>query len=134
MYQPVPNHNSETSPPAFVPRPLRDAGNILEQPHRICFVFYYPYTDVQMDTCTGWLGYRLNQLEAWYTSTPEHPDKRFSHVELLMEDGKSYSIRWGGAVHAESRDYTNKPAYAFLEQIVSAAHYSEIHSLCRRGH
>jgi hypothetical protein len=98
---------------------------------RIVLAFFTPHADLGAeDTWWACVASRLNGLSAWYTAVGSQPQSRFSHVEIVLESGYSYSIRWGEVVHEEKRTYGDDN-YGFVAIDVSPEQYACVESRCK---
>lgn len=91
----------------------------------VTLVFFHPWTDVATNGACCGMSVPINRLCSWWTCDERQPNRRFSHVELLME-GWSYGIRWGERVHADRRNYTNEDAYGFLTLYVEPTDHQRL--------
>lgn len=94
--------------------------------------FFTPGADLNeknADTLTH-LCIQMNRFAAWWSADARCPEKRFSHVELLLEDGFSYSIKMGSCVSQTWRTYKDRDLYGFLNVRVKKKHLHEIQKVC----
>ena len=96
--------------------------------------FFTPSADFQQedDSFSTRLSIKLNLLAAWWSLDSRCENKRFSHVELLLDNGYSYSIKIGSSVTKTWRNYKDRNLYGFLNVAVSKKCMQKVRNICER--
>lgn len=94
--------------------------------------FFTPSADLDEENA-NWLTkicIKMNQFAAWWSADSRCAEKRFSHVELLLDDGFSYSIKMGSCVSQTWRNYRDRELYGFVNVRINKKYLHEIHKQC----
>lgn len=94
--------------------------------------FFTPSADFDkenIDSLTKF-GIQLNRFAAWWTVDWRCPEKNFSHVEMILDNGYSYSIKIGNNVSKTWRNYKDRDLYGFLNITVSKKKLQNMRKLC----